>query len=503
MVWKRIAAATFLTFSLFTYSAFAEPVSGRVLIAPRYGGHQSDDGLLVRVNRNALRSQKFLVWFGANSNLVVRSGPRSSFRSGLAKVLSARAEQGRGEYLVSFLPDSRRAIFRGLFRTFDDGLTFDTLEITFVGRRSFLKLVDTSQKRVCSGAVEPIVGGVPTVAPIPLQSSASNRVDIAMFYSPKSAKRVGGMSGMIVESALLIRQSNDAFERSQIDLELSLVHLAQSLNEENGDISGDLAKVQDGSDGFFDEFLTTRESVGADVVVFVQEHASDTACGLAYQLVDPAFTYESFAMAILSRSCLADLVMAHEVGHILGANHDADNVQTDGAYSFSRGLRFQIGSGATVRTIMAYEPGTKIGYFSNPDITYEGVATGNSSADNASAINLLAATVASYRTLAIPTPTPYTPTSIQPSFAKVNSAEFVSKSKCKVTATFFDQDVEGLSGVAASVTAFNTGISSSPIKFSNSNGKVNFTFKPGKQKKFYVSILDFDTRTKIFKCKSP
>ena len=47
---------------------------------------------------------------------------------------------------------------------------------------------------------------------------------------------------------------------------------------------------------------------------------------------------------------------------------------------------------------MAYDPGTVIPYFSNPNVKYQGVATGDTtSANSARVINMTAASVAAYR----------------------------------------------------------------------------------------------------------
>src|SRR6185369_5027500 len=54
------------------------------------------------------------------------------------------------------------------------------------------------------------------------------------------------------------------------------------------------------------------------------------------------------------------------------------------------------------RTVMAYAPGTRIPYFSNPNVLYQGVATGvaigaTNAANNAASISNTAPTVASFR----------------------------------------------------------------------------------------------------------
>src|SRR5262249_28178590 len=72
--------------------------------------------------------------------------------------------------------------------------------------------------------------------------------------------------------------------------------------------------------------------------------------------------------------------LAHECGHNMGAGHALGD-GGGGAYSYSYGWRFTA-SGNTYRTVMAYSPGFRIPYFSNPSVSYLGVPTGTSTANN-------------------------------------------------------------------------------------------------------------------------
>src|SRR5262249_14223430 len=64
-------------------------------------------------------------------------------------------------------------------------------------------------------------------------------------------------------------------------------------------------------------------------------------------------------------------------------------------YSF--GWRFDA-SGTTYRTVMAYQPGWRIPYFSNPNVSYLGVPTGTSTANNALTLTNSKATIAALET---------------------------------------------------------------------------------------------------------
>jgi uncharacterized delta-60 repeat protein len=95
----------------------------------------------------------------------------------------------------------------------------------------------------------------------------------------------------------------------------------------------------------------------------------------------------------------------HEVGHLFGAGHDrftcgprAARAGCGALYNYSYGNRLQT-EGITYRTVMSYDPGIVIPYFSNPNVLFRGVPTGipegaTNSADNARTINQQAPVIA-------------------------------------------------------------------------------------------------------------
>ena len=84
---------------------------------------------------------------------------------------------------------------------------------------------------------------------------------------------------------------------------------------------------------------------------------------------------------------------AHEIGHNLGAGHS----NSSGAEDAAKGWRFTGSDGKKYRTIMAYSPGIRIPYYSNPAKSYKDKPTGTSSANNAATIGKIAAKAARYQ----------------------------------------------------------------------------------------------------------
>jgi hypothetical protein len=98
------------------------------------------------------------------------------------------------------------------------------------------------------------------------------------------------------------------------------------------------------------------------------------------------------------------------MGHNMGSVHDRANTSGGGAYPYSYGYQYIKNPGnadpSNFSTIMAYdncdEGCPTIGYFSNPAVTYNGIATGvpitsGLAADNALSLNNTRGFVAGFR----------------------------------------------------------------------------------------------------------
>jgi len=200
-------------------------------------------------------------------------------------------------------------------------------------------------------------------------------IDILFVYTPAAKILAGGNEAMELKVKEIILAMNTHHENSGTITRFREVHTAKINYVESGSHSTDLHRLRSPNDGHMDSVHSLRNQYGADVVVFIGDIIG--ACGSAYVL-DP--------FSVNHYDCISSAVVSHEVGHNQGMCHapgDGGGCNSGGYYPYSKGHRFNGLSSIQWRTIMAYPPGTSIPYFSNPDVFYDGVATGTSNRDNA------------------------------------------------------------------------------------------------------------------------
>lgn len=229
-------------------------------------------------------------------------------------------------------------------------------------------------------------------------ATAPHQFTVAVFYTSKARDGEGGTSQMNAVIDLAVTETNVAYTNSRINATLSLVHREMTNDDESGSFNGMLTALRNSSDGRMDEVHTRRNTHSADLVSLICDDA--TSCGLAYRMQTLSSTFEGWAFSVINRNCATGYYsFAHELGHNMGCCHDAANPSADPIYPYAYGWHFNVGlSGEEVRTIMAYAPGLRIQYFSNPNVSIGIYPTGKAGeANNALTINNTAGTVAAFR----------------------------------------------------------------------------------------------------------
>jgi peptidyl-Asp metalloendopeptidase len=205
---------------------------------------------------------------------------------------------------------------------------------------------------------------------------------------------------------LMVSETNTSYSNSGVTPRVRRVHAVEVSYAETGNLSTDLSRLRSTTDGYMDNVHSLRNTYKADLVGLITE--SGSACGVGYLMTTVSTSFATNGFSVTKRSCATgNYSFGHELGHNMGAHHDAYVTSSSGAYSYSYGYVYLPGKW---RTVMAYNNGcsavgvscTRIAYWSNPDKFYNGVATGVSStapnaADNRRTLNNTAYTVANFR----------------------------------------------------------------------------------------------------------
>jgi hypothetical protein len=202
---------------------------------------------------------------------------------------------------------------------------------------------------------------------------------------------------------LALAETNQSYLNSNINQRLRLAHFEEVSYTETGAFATDLARLQNGSDGFMDNVQTLRNTFAADTVSLITE--TGDACGLGYFMATVSNSFESFAYSVVRRDCATGYFsFGHELGHNMGADHDAANAGGAGAYPYDHGF-FNTSPTAPAtpwRTVMSYQTSpasTRVQYWSNPSVNFPtgGDPMGSATADNHQVLNNTALTVANFR----------------------------------------------------------------------------------------------------------
>jgi hypothetical protein len=230
----------------------------------------------------------------------------------------------------------------------------------------------------------PPTGGDPNLGTC---ANVEDVFDNMIVYTNVARAAAGGTSAIQAECQLAIDRANEAYDNSPISARIRLIRRYEITYDEVGTYDDHLDRLS-GTNGMGGSapWTTTRSNRDTYNADFCTLWVDDSAyCGLAWcNAANDTRAYE-----VVTWDCAAgNLSHPHEIGHNQGCDHDPDNAGSGcAAYSYSYGHRFFGTDGVQYRTVMAYSPGTRIPYFSNPSQTYQGTATGTSSRDNETTID--------------------------------------------------------------------------------------------------------------------
>ena len=260
-------------------------------------------------------------------------------------------------------------------------------------------------------------------------------IDVMIVYTLKAAQWAsnngGGISTVIGQ---MMNISQAALDNSHANIDLRIVHTYFTLYEETGVSRTDLFRLATSADfspwgseyeGYMEEVHTLRDQHGADLVSMLTTNSD--AGGLAFMLTNPAGNPQLGFSLNRVQQMATSTTFVHEIGHNLGKAHSRNQRSEaagafGGMFDYSTGWRFTGDSGTSYATVMAYAEAldqsnsSRIEYFSNPEVMFDGVPTGTYSgqfapADNVRSMQYSRNLVASYR-----------PTEVDPPLASMDNS---------------------------------------------------------------------------------
>ena len=247
------------------------------------------------------------------------------------------------------------------------------------------------------GSTLPLGGGPGNGTPTGGGGSGGSEVDLLVVYCAGVEKRYGGAAGIKSAAQLAVQQANTAYSRSGISMTLNLVHVAPVNYQSAGNLGGDLHNITFKHKTLRAHVSDLRKKYRADLVTLV---SSKDGGGVGWLLTNLKGSRRT-GYNVIGAGALRGYTLAHEVGHNLGCQHArGDRGISRGLFPHGHGHRFTAskdqGRARQFRTIMAYAPGRRIGYFSNPTRRYLGQLTGATNANNAAVLNRTVGIVSAY-----------------------------------------------------------------------------------------------------------
>lgn len=228
-----------------------------------------------------------------------------------------------------------------------------------------------------------------------------SRIKLLVLYSDGFASRHADPQARIDQ---LIAVTNQSLANSGVNAFIEPVHYTQ-ISHPDTQSSNLTLNAMSFSEGAFYSLEDLRVKHRADLVTLIRaDHSSADVCGFAWipdstQMTSRTHRY-GFSLAYVrnpAQDGCPDWVLAHELGHNFGADHDRET-GCQGLTAYACGYR----NIPVFKTIMAYGPSdTNVNVFSSPLLDCNGEPCGFAAdtatpADNAQMLRVMAPVVANY-----------------------------------------------------------------------------------------------------------
>jgi uncharacterized delta-60 repeat protein len=234
-------------------------------------------------------------------------------------------------------------------------------------------------------------------------------IDILFLYTASTSDGAGGEAGVHSLIDLAMAEANAIFENNHLPLRVRLAHSEMTEYRDSGSIATDIDDLINHR-GPLSNVESLRLQFGADLVTLIVETDSNGWAGVARIPRSIRGDRTQFGN-VLSRKWIGTgfYLYVHEMAHNLGCQHDRRNakntngVLSPGVFPYSLGYRFEA-EDITHVTVMGYQPGIVLPFFSDPTTSYNGIPLGKvagvpDEADNVASLRKMAPLVAGYQNL--------------------------------------------------------------------------------------------------------
>jgi hypothetical protein len=240
------------------------------------------------------------------------------------------------------------------------------------------------------------------VAPFDLTMTAPVVIDVVAAYTADAPQSYGPSDAAFTATiAGLFAFANQVQADSDTNVRMNLVTTVETTYTPSGNFETDLALLAAGGPA---DLTAARHAAGADLTVMFEgdgDLPGGGEVGLSYEMVagHPNAARGVAIVGLLGNPARDGDTLAHELGHLLGADHDPPHATHLGSAPFAHGVVTQGTDGVVYQDVMAYGTGTVLPFYSTPAAFYAGVPLGRvTNEDNARAVRLDAPAVARYDT---------------------------------------------------------------------------------------------------------
>ncbi|HCV26332.1 MAG TPA: hypothetical protein DGN59_23020 [Candidatus Latescibacteria bacterium] len=232
-------------------------------------------------------------------------------------------------------------------------------------------------------------------------------VDVMIVYTDGARAAIGGTGAARLLGHLTIDTANEIYSDSDVDHRLRMARMYEVDYDETGGTHNDHLDAITDEDDVIDGVHTVREQVGADLVTFmIDDLDPGVGCGtcVTYGLGWRPITESTSNADIGFHTCHWENMatptwsMPHEAGHNMGAYHDDLSIPGSYLALYGCGHYWNNVDGNRERSIMGRNAlgGTRIPYFSNPGIDFNGNATGDATHDCSRMFDEVSDTISDY-----------------------------------------------------------------------------------------------------------